>query len=104
MRSAQLYGTRPEHMHDAARLLVQEHAVAHIELNFGCPVKKITARGGGAAIPLKPGLLRDLVSAAVAGAGGVPVSVKMRAGVSPELVGSCAVVESLTLCPSPHAA
>ena len=38
-------------------------------MNFGCPVRKVTSKGGGAAIPLKPRLLRNIVRAAVAGAG-----------------------------------
>lgn len=93
MRSAQLYATRPSQMRDAAKMLREEHGVDHIDLNFGCPVRKVTARGGGAAVPLKLGLFRDLVAAAVAGAEDVHVTVKMRLGVSPALVRShCACV------------
>lgn len=86
IRSAQLYGVRPDEMHAAAKKLVEEFGVQHIDLNFGCPVRKVTSRGGGAAIPLKLGLLRDLVAAALRGAGDVPVTVKMRVGISPRLV------------------
>jgi nifR3 family TIM-barrel protein len=62
------------------RLLVGEDQVDHIDLNFGCPVRKVTRRGGGAAIPARPNLLRAIVRAAVAGAGGVPVTIKFRIG------------------------
>ncbi|PNH05722.1 putative tRNA-dihydrouridine synthase, partial [Tetrabaena socialis] len=70
----------------AVRQLVLEYGVHHVDLNFGCPVRKITARGGGSALPLRPGLFARLVAAAVAGADGqVPVTVKMRVGLTPEL-------------------
>lgn len=86
VRSAQLYASRPEDMHQATAALVQDFGVSHVDINFGCPVRKITSRGGGAAIPLKPELFTSLVRAAVAGAHGVPVTVKMRLGVSPDMV------------------
>lgn len=89
-------------MRDAARALREEYGVDHIDLNFGCPVRKVTARGGGAAIPLKLGLFRDLVAAAVAGAGDVPVTVKMRIGVTPTLVCVCVCVCVRNLSASVH--
>lgn len=67
-------------------MLTQEYGVSHLDINFGCPVRKITSRGGGAAIPLKPSLLESLVRAAVKGAAQVPVTIKMRLGISPEQV------------------
>jgi hypothetical protein len=61
--------------------------VHHIDLNFGCPVKKVTSRGGGSALPLRPQLFRRLVAAAVAAAGpDVPVTVKLRMGLTPDLL------------------
>jgi len=63
-RSLQLYGVDPVYMGQAVRLLVSEDRVDHIDLNFGCPVRKVTVRGGGAAIPAKPRLLRSIVRAA----------------------------------------
>jgi tRNA-dihydrouridine synthase len=86
IRSAQLYASSAEDMFAAAELLSQEHGIDHLDINFGCPVRKITSRGGGAAIPLKRALLQSLVRAAVAGAGDVPVTVKMRLGINPDLV------------------
>jgi nifR3 family TIM-barrel protein len=50
-------------------------------MNFGCPVRKVTSKGGGSAIPLKPRLLRAIVAAAVANAGAVPVTIKFRVGI-----------------------
>jgi nifR3 family TIM-barrel protein len=80
-RSLQLYGVDPHYVGEAVAWLVGEGRVDHVDLNFGCPVPKVTRRGGGAAIPLKPRLLRAIVSAAVARAGGVPVTLKFRIGV-----------------------
>jgi len=62
-------------------LLVGENRVDHIDMNFGCPVPKVTRRGGGAALPLKRNLLRAIVRAAVGQAGEVPVTLKFRIGV-----------------------
>ena len=83
-RSLQLYGVDPHYVGEAARRLVGEGRVDHIDLNFGCPVRKVTRKGGGAAIPLKPRLLANIVRAAVRGAGAVPVTIKFRIGVDDE--------------------
>jgi nifR3 family TIM-barrel protein len=83
-RSLQLYGVDPYYVGEAARRLVGEGRVDHLDLNFGCPVRKVTRRGGGAAIPLKPRLLAAIVRAAVQGAGSVPVTIKFRIGVDDE--------------------
>jgi nifR3 family TIM-barrel protein len=80
-RSLQLYGVDPHYVGEAVRLLVGEDRVDHIDMNFGCPVRKVTSKGGGAAIPLKPRLLRNIVRAAVAAAGAVPVTIKFRMGI-----------------------
>jgi nifR3 family TIM-barrel protein len=80
-RSLQLYGVDPRYVGEAVRLLVAEGRVDHIDMNFGCPVRKVTSKGGGAAIPLKPRLLRNVVRAAVHAAGRVPVTLKFRIGV-----------------------
>ena len=83
-RSLQLYGVEPESLGEATRLLAGEGRVDHIDMNFGCPVRKVTSRGGGSAIPLKPRLLARLVRAAVQGAGEVPVTIKFRMGIDEE--------------------
>ena len=80
-RSIQLYGTDPSTMHAAVRRLVDDGHVDHIDLNFGCPVAKVTRKGGGAALPLHTALFGAIVRAAVRAAGPVPVTVKMRIGV-----------------------
>jgi nifR3 family TIM-barrel protein len=81
-RSVQLYGVDPAVIAQAVRILVDEDRADHVDLNFGCPVPKVTRRGGGSALPWKRDLFRSIVTAAVAAADGrVPVSVKMRKGI-----------------------
>ena len=80
-RSLQLYGVDPHYVGEAVKRLVGEGRVDHIDMNFGCPVRKVTRKGGGAAIPVKPNLLRSIVEAAVKGAGEVPVTIKFRMGI-----------------------
>lgn len=83
-RSLQLYGTDPHYIAEAVKRLVGEGRVDHIDMNFGCPVRKVTSKGGGAAIPAKPNLLRRIVRAAVRAAGDIPVTIKFRIGVDDE--------------------
>ena len=81
VRSIQLYGTDPGSIAAATRVLVDQHGVDHIDMNFGCPVPKVTRHGGGAALPWKIGLFAAIVRAAVGAAGAVPVTVKVRMGI-----------------------
>ncbi|WP_035849388.1 tRNA dihydrouridine synthase DusB [Kitasatospora azatica] len=80
-RSIQLYGVDPATVGKAARMIAEEDLADHIDLNFGCPVPKVTRKGGGSALPYKRNLLRELLREAVAGAGGLPVTMKMRKGI-----------------------
>lgn len=80
-RSIQLYGTDPGAIGEAVAMLVRDRGVDHIDMNFGCPMGKVTRHGGGAALPWKIGLFRDIVRAAVSNAGEVPVTVKFRKGI-----------------------
>ena len=80
-RSLKLYGTDPHYIAEAVKRLLAEGRVDHIDMNFGCPVPKVTRRGGGAAIPLKPNLLRNIVRAAVSNAEHIPVTIKFRIGI-----------------------
>lgn len=82
-RSVQLYSVDPATTGAAVRMLVTEDRADHIDLNFGCPVPKVTRKGGGAALPWKRDLFRGIVSAAVteAARADVPVTVKMRKGI-----------------------
>ncbi|UCM87800.1 tRNA dihydrouridine synthase DusB [Streptomyces marincola] len=80
-RSIQLYGVDPETVGRAVRMIAEEDLADHVDLNFGCPVPKVTRRGGGSALPYKRPLLRAILRAAVDGAGGLPVTMKMRKGI-----------------------
>ncbi len=82
-RSVQLYGVDPPVMAAATRILCAEYGVAHVDLNFGCPVPKVTRKGGGAALPYKRDRLRLILEATVQAAApyGVPVTMKTRIGI-----------------------
>jgi nifR3 family TIM-barrel protein len=82
-RSVQLYGVDPGTVGACVRMLLDEGRADHIDLNFGCPVPKVTRKGGGAALPWKSSLFAAIVGAAVRAATpyGVPVTVKMRKGI-----------------------
>ena len=81
-RSLQLYGVDPATVAAAVRMVVEEDLADHIDMNFGCPVPKVTRKGGGAALPWRRRLFARIVTAAVeAAAGAVPVTVKMRKGI-----------------------
>ena len=84
-RSIQLYGVDPDIVGRAVALVVEQDLADHIDLNFGCPVPKVTRKGGGSALPWKRDLFSDIVNAAVKNAAGkVPVTVKMRIGIDDE--------------------
>ena len=85
-RSIQLYGTVPEEIGETVRRLVAEDGVEHVDMNFGCPVPKVTRHGGGAALPVRHRLLRRIVREAVQAAGDVPVTIKFRMGVDDDVL------------------
>jgi nifR3 family TIM-barrel protein len=86
-RSIQLYGVDPAVVGAAVRMIVEEDLADHVDLNFGCPVPKVTRKGGGSALPWRIGLFEDIVRAAVREArGAVPVTVKMRVGIDDDHV------------------
>jgi len=85
-RSLQLYSVDPHYLGEAVKWLVAEDLVDHIDLNFGCPVRKVTRRGGGAAVPVKPRLLAAIVRSAVRNAGAVPITIKFRIGIHDQLL------------------
>lgn len=87
-RSVQLYGVNPRTVGRAVRMLVEEDRADHIDLNFGCPVAKVTRRGGGSALPWKTELFTSIVRTAVREASrggrqgqGLPLTIKMRKGI-----------------------
>lgn len=90
VKSVQLYGTDPATLGAAAGLLVERGLADHIDLNFGCPVPKVTRKGGGAAIPWKRDLFQDIVTSVVSAvetkSPEVPVTVKMRIGIDDDHV------------------
>lgn len=85
-RSMQLYTVDPEYTYLAAKKIVDENLADHIDMNFGCPVPKVTRRGGGSALPYKRRLFGQIVAAAVKAAEGtdIPVTVKFRVGIDDE--------------------
>ena len=82
VRSVQLYGTDPVYIGKAVEILCGDYGVAHVDLNFGCPVPKVTRKGGGGALPWKRGLLGEILEHAVSAATpyDVPVTMKTRKG------------------------
>lgn len=85
-RSLQLAGVEPRYMGEAVRRLAEEGRIDHLDLNFGCPVRKVTKNGGGGALPYKRKLFAAIVKAAIDNAGDIPVSVKMRVGIDDDHV------------------
>ncbi|GAA1481268.1 tRNA dihydrouridine synthase DusB [Gordonia sinesedis] len=85
-RSMQLYTVDPEYTYAAAKMIVDENLADHIDMNFGCPVPKVTRKGGGSAIPYKRKLFQRIVAAAVRATDGtdIPVTVKFRIGIDDE--------------------
>ncbi|RFU85126.1 tRNA dihydrouridine synthase DusB [Streptomyces triticagri] len=100
-RSIQLYGVDPLTVGKAVRMIAEEDLADHIDLNFGCPVPKVTRKGGGSALPYKRPLLRAILREAVTGAGDLPVTMKMRKGIDDDHMtyldaGRIAVEEGVT--------
>jgi nifR3 family TIM-barrel protein len=100
-RSIQLYGVDPDTVGRAVRMIAREGLADHVDLNFGCPVPKVTRKGGGSALPFKRGLLRRILRAAVGNAGPLPVTMKMRKGIDDDHLtyldaGRIAVEEGVT--------
>ncbi|MEV4868473.1 tRNA dihydrouridine synthase DusB [Streptomyces syringium] len=100
-RSIQLYGVDPVTVGRAVRMIVDEDLADHIDLNFGCPVPKVTRKGGGSALPFKRNLLRAILREAVGNAGALPVTMKMRKGIDDDHItyldaGRIAVEEGVT--------
>ncbi|QIQ04919.1 tRNA dihydrouridine synthase DusB [Streptomyces liangshanensis] len=100
-RSIQLYGVDPVTVGKAVRMIVDEGLADHIDLNFGCPVPKVTRKGGGSALPYKRPLLRAILHEAVSNAGDLPVTMKMRKGIDDDHItyldaGRIAVEEGVT--------
>jgi len=80
--AVQLFGASPSLMAEAVELVIGRlgERVALIDINMGCPVNKVVAKGEGSGLMRTPELAADVVTAAVSAARGVPVSVKIRSG------------------------
>lgn len=83
IRSLQLYGVNPGIVEQAARIVVDEDMADHVDLNFGCPVPKVTRRGGGSALPWKTDLFREIIQRVVrvCDEANIPVTAKIRVGI-----------------------
>lgn len=86
LRSIQIFGCEPAAMESATRFLVEQLGVHHVDVNMGCPVRKVTSRGGGSALPARPKLMEKCLAAVVRGAGSVPVTAKTRLGLDDERI------------------
>ena len=82
-RSLQLYSVDPATTYAAVKMIADEGLADHVDMNFGCPVPKVTRRGGGAALPFKRRLFGQIIAAAVRATEGtdIAVTVKFRIGI-----------------------
>jgi nifR3 family TIM-barrel protein len=83
IRSVQAYGVDPPSLEVAVGILCESFDADHIDLNFGCPVPKVTRKGGGGVLPWKLDLVREILTSVVQAADryGVPVTIKTRTGI-----------------------
>lgn len=77
--AAQLFGSDPDCMAEAATIAVQVSGADILDINMGCPVPKVANSGDGSGLMRTPDLAAKVVEAVVKG-GGVPVTVKFRKG------------------------
>jgi nifR3 family TIM-barrel protein len=84
-RSIQIFGCEPRSMGESARKLRDGLDVDHIDINFGCPVPKVTRKGMGAAAVVDTENFRQVVRAVVKAADPVPVTIKVRLGMREDL-------------------
>lgn len=76
----QIFGSNPQSMGQAAQIVAEKYAPDVIDINFGCPVRKVVNKNGGAAVLKDLDLTEQIVRAVVAGAGSTPVTMKIRTG------------------------
>ncbi|MFR0569656.1 tRNA dihydrouridine synthase DusB [Bifidobacterium apri] len=86
IRSLQLYGVDPSIVEQAAHIVVDNNMADHVDLNFGCPVPKVTRRGGGSALPWKTDLFTEVIRrvVSVCSPADIPVTAKIRVGIDHE--------------------
>lgn len=90
----QIFGSEPDIMAEAARILNEQTKTAFIDINMGCPVPKIVGNGEGSALLKNPKLTGEIVSA-VKKAVNIPVTVKIRAGFTSDSVNATEVAKIL---------
>jgi tRNA-dihydrouridine synthase B len=92
----QIFGSRPQAMARAAQVVVEAGADL-VDINMGCPVKKVVKTGAGASLLRDPKRVAEIVSS-VRLACSVPVTVKIRAGWSPENPVACDIARVIEDC------
>lgn len=89
----QLFGSNPDTMAEAAKIITELYPNVFIDINMGCPVPKIAIKsGGGSALLKNPELIREIVTKVVA-AVDVPVTVKIRSGWDSEHINAVEVAK-----------
>lgn len=76
---AQIFGAKPENFYKVAKV-IKKLGFDGIDINMGCPDKKVLKQGAGAALMKNPGLAREIIKRTKKGAGKLPVSIKTRIG------------------------
>jgi len=76
----QLFGKNPEHFAVASKIITEKVKPAGIDINFGCPAKKVFGHGSGCALMPQKKLAREIISAVIENTS-LPVSIKIRAGI-----------------------
>ncbi|RLF56350.1 MAG: tRNA dihydrouridine synthase DusB, partial [Thermoplasmata archaeon] len=94
--AVQIFGTQPDMMAEAARIAVEAGA-AIIDINLGCPAKKVLRAGAGGALLRNPVRVKEILSA-VRLSCPVPLTVKMRAGWSPSEPVACQIAKLAEDC------
>ncbi|MCL5004742.1 MAG: tRNA-dihydrouridine synthase [Patescibacteria group bacterium] len=82
---AQIWGTDPEKFYESAKI-ISKLGFDGIDINMGCPDKKVVKAGAGAGLILNPILAQKIIQATKKGAGKIPVSVKTRIGYDKNII------------------
>jgi tRNA-dihydrouridine synthase B len=91
----QLFGADPEHLAEAARMIVDWKRPDFIDLNFGCPVNKVVCKNGGSALLRNQPLVAQIARSVVAAIAPLPVSAKIRIGWDQTSINAAAIARTL---------
>ncbi|RIY34389.1 tRNA dihydrouridine synthase DusB [Psittacicella gerlachiana] len=83
-RSLQILGHSPDDMATLTKLIVKHNLADIIDINMGCPAKKVVKKAAGSALMADPKLVKDILQSVIKAAGSTPVTLKMRTGVDSE--------------------